>query len=142
MINGIDGDADGDGILDVFDADANANLITDSQETLGSSYYNQGLEYFTVKYEQGTSANTLQFVAKVRDGLTVSSIKIKGPSSLLDGSTNTAGSGGAWDLSLADDGENGDGAAQDLLYSRKVQLATGKTPRVNQVVFAQITDCP
>jgi hypothetical protein len=139
LINTIDGDADGDGILDVFDADANANLVTDSQESVGNAYYNQGIEYFTVKYEQGTSANTLQFVVKVRDGLTAASVKIKGPSSLLDGSTNTVGSGGAWDLSLVDDGDNGDGAAQDLLYSRKIQLAAGKTPRVNQVLFAQVT---
>lgn len=139
LINSIDGDADGDSILDVFDADSNANGTPDSQETVGSSYYNQGIEYFTVKYEQGTSANSLQFVVKVRDGLSASSVKIKGPASLFDGSTAIEGSSGAWDLSLVDDGENGDGAAQDLLYSRKIQLASGKTPRVNQVVFAQVT---
>lgn len=139
LINSVDGDADGDGVLDVFDVDANANDIPDSQETIGSHYFNQGIEYFTVKYEQGTAANTLLFVVKVRDGLSPTSVKIKGPSSLLDGSTAIEGSSGAWDLTLVDDGANGDGAAKDLLYARKVQLGSGKTPRVNQMLFAQVT---
>jgi hypothetical protein len=139
LINCIDGDADGDGVLDVFDTDANANDVPDSQETIGSNYYNQGIEYFTVKYEQGTSANSLLFIVKVRDGLSPASVKIKGPSSLLDGASAIEGSNGAWDLTLVDDGANGDGAEKDLLYARKIQLAAGKTPRVNQMVFAQLT---
>jgi hypothetical protein len=50
-----------------------------------------------------------------------------------DGTTTT------WDFSLLDNGSNFDGAEGDLLYARKIQLAAGKTPRVNQVIFAQVT---
>ncbi len=139
LINSFDGDADGDNVLDVFDSDANANAIADAQETTGSSYFSQGIDYFTVKYEQSPSSNTLLFVLKVRDGLTPTEVKIKGPASLLEGSTAVEGSSGVWDYTLVDDGENGDGAAKDLLYTRKVQLPAGKKPRVNQVVFAQVT---
>lgn len=140
LVNAIDGDDDGDGTADVLDSDANGNAVIDSQETVGSSYYQQGLEYFAVKYEQGATANSLLFVAKVRDGLTPASVKIRAPASLVEGSTALLdGSSPAWDLSLADDGANNDGAAGDLLYARKVQLANGKIPRVNQMVFAQLT---
>lgn len=139
LVNAIDGDDDGDGILDPLDADANGNGVSDSQETVGGAYYSQGLEYFTVKYEQGASANTLLFLAKVRDGLSPASVKIRAPASLVDGATAIEGSSGAWDLTLVDDGANNDGAAKDLLYARKIQLAAGKVPRVNQMVFGQLT---
>lgn len=139
LVNAIDGDDDGDGILDVLDVDANGNGIADSQETIGGSYYNQGIEYFAVKYEKGSTENTLLFVAKVRDGLTPASVKIRAPGSLVDGAEMVEGAAGAWDLSLADDGLNNDGAAKDLLYARKIKLASGKVPRVNQMVFAQLT---
>ena len=141
LLNSFDNDDDGDGVDDIFDADANGNLVTDSQESNGDSYYGQGIEYFAVRYEESPTANTFLFVVKVRQGLTVESVKIKTASSLTDGSQAIEGGGGvsAWDLSLLDDGANFDGSSGDLLFARKVQLAAGKTPRVNQVLFAQVT---
>jgi hypothetical protein len=141
LVNVVDTDDDGDGTLDVLDTDANGNTVLDSQESLGGPYFSRGIEYFEVKYEQGTTANTFQFVMKVRDGYTPSAVKVRGPSSLLDGATAIASDGttGAWDLTLQDDGANFDGASKDNLYGRKIQLAAGKTPRVNQLLFGQLT---
>ncbi len=141
LSNVFDTDSDGDGTLDVLDSDANGNSIADSQENLGAPYFSQGIEYFEIKYEQGVSANTMQFIMKVRDGYTPAAVKIRGAASLLDSSTAIASdaSTAAWDLTLLDDGANYDGAASDNLYGRKIQLASGKTPRTNQVVFGQLT---
>jgi hypothetical protein len=141
LVNSFDNDDDGDGIDDIFDADANGNLVTDSQESNGDSYYGQGIEYFAVRYEESPTTNSFLFVVKLRQGLTAESVKIKTASSLTDGSQAVEGGGGvsAWDLTLLDDGANFDGSAGDLLFARKVQLASGKTPRVNQVLFAQVT---
>jgi hypothetical protein len=141
LVNSFDNDDDGDGIDDIFDADANGNLTTDSQESNGDSYYGQGIEYFAVRYEESPTTNSFLFVVKLRQGITAESVKIKTASSLTDGSQAVEGGGGvsAWDLTLLDDGANFDGSSGDLLFARKVQLASGKTPRVNQVLFAQVT---
>lgn len=141
LLNSFDNDDDGDGIDDIFDADGNGNLVTDSQESNGDSYYGQGVEYFAVRYEESPTTNTFLFTVKLNQGLTAESVKIKTASSLTDGSQGLESGGGvsAWDLSLLDDGANFDGSAGDLLFARKVQLAAGKTPRVNQVLFAQVT---
>jgi hypothetical protein len=141
LVNGVDTDDDGDGIFDVMDGDANGNGVPDSQENLGEPYFTRGIEYFEVKYEQSASSKTLQYVLKVRDGYTPSAVKIRGAGSLLDGGTAIAsdGSTSAWDLTLLDDGANFDGAAKDNLYGRKVQLGSGKAPRVNQLLFGQVT---
>lgn len=141
LLNSFDNDDDGDGLDDIFDSDANGNLVADSQEAFGDAYYGQGIEYFTVRYEQGQSVNSFQFVLKVRSGLKPESVKIKTATSLIDGAVAVSGDGttAAWDVSLLDNGSNFDGAEGDLLYARKIQLAAGKTPRVNQVIFAQVT---
>jgi hypothetical protein len=141
LVNVVDTDDDGDGTLDVIDADANGNSVADSQENIGGPYFSRGIEYFEVRFEQGTSSKTMQFVLKVRENYTPSAVKIRGPSGLLDGATAVAsdGSTGAWDLALLDDGANFDGAGKDKLYGRKIQLASGKSPRVNQVLFGQVT---
>jgi hypothetical protein len=141
LLNAFDNDDDGDGVDDIFDSDANGNLVADSQEAIGDAYYGQGIEYFTARYEQGQSVNSFQFVLKVRGGLKPESVKIKTASSLTDGAVSVAGDGAttSWDFSLLDNGSNFDGAEGDLLYARKIQLANGKTPRVNQVIFAQVT---
>jgi hypothetical protein len=141
LVNVVDTDDDGDGVLDVMDGDANGNSITDSQENIGGPYFTRGSEYFEVKYEQNATTKTLQFIFKLREGYTASAVKIRGAGSLLDGGTAIASDGatGAWDLTLLDDGANFDGAAKDNLYGRKVQLASGKAPRVNQILFGQVT---
>jgi hypothetical protein len=143
IANALDGDDDGDGNLDIFDTDANGNSIADSQETNNDAYYSQGIEYFSVRYEQGVSANSMLFVVKARSGLSPAptAVTIKAPSSLTDGATSIAtdASTASWDMSLADDGKSYDGAATDLVYGRKVQLASGKAPRANQVLFARVT---
>lgn len=141
LLNALDNDDDGDGTDDIFDTDANGNLVADNQESKGDSYYSQGIEYFATRYEKGPSANTFLFTAKIAAGLLPESVKIKTASSLTDGAQSVKGDGeaAAWDLSLSDDGANFDGADKDLLYSRKVRLATGKSPRVNQVLFLQVT---
>ena len=143
LVNALDDDDDGDGMLDVFETDSNGNGITDSQETNNDAYYNQGIEYFAVRYERGVSANNMVFVVKVRNDLSPSptAVTIKAPTSLTDGATTIAtdGTTSSWDLSLADDGSNYDGAASDLVYGRKVQIASGKAPRVHQVLFARVT---
>ena len=141
LLNAYDGDDDGDGTADVFDPDANGNLIADNQEANGESYYSQGVEYFAVRYEQGPTNNSMQFVLKVLDGLSPVSVKIRAAVSFTEGSLAVAQDGNIsnWDLTLSDDGSNFDGASKDLLYAKKVQLASGKAPRVNQVLFAQVT---
>jgi len=141
IANSFDNDDDGDGVDDVFDSDANGNLVTDTQEDNGESYYSQGIDYFAVRYEQGPSSNTLLFIVKVKDGVTAESVKIKSATSLTDGSQAIAADGttSAWDLTLADSGVSFDGAEKDQLYARKIQLASGKAPRANQVMFAQVT---
>ena len=141
LLNAYDGDDDGDGAADVFDPDANGNLIADTQEANGESYYSQGIEYFAVRYEQGPTNNSMQFSLKVLDGLSPESVKIRTAASLTDSSlaVSQAGDTSNWDLTLSDDGSSFDGASKDLLYAKKVQLASGKAPRVNQVLFAQVT---
>lgn len=141
LLNAFDNDDDGDGVDDIFDSDANGNLVADSQEAIGDAYYGQGIEYFTARYEQGQSVNSFQFILKVRNGLKPESVKIKTASSLTDGAVAVTGDGAitSWDFALLDNGSNFDGAESDLLYARKIQLATGKTPRINQVIFAQVT---
>ena len=140
--NVIDSDDDGDGVFDVIDLDANGNNIPDSQERASDQHFPVGLEYIATQYIVSSSGTNLRFAAKVRDGVKVNSLKIRGAKSLLDGSTvvKTDGTaGGTWDLTLVDDGANDDAAAGDSIYGRTVTLATGKAPRSNQMVFFQLS---
>lgn len=140
--NVVDSDDNGDGTFDTIDLDANSNTIPDSQERLSDQHFAVGVEYVAVQNILSSSGTSLRFVTKVRDGLKASSLKIRGAKSLLENSTvlkTDSTSGGTWDLSLADDGENDDAAASDSIYGRTVNLATGKSPRSNQMVFFQLT---
>jgi hypothetical protein len=141
ILNVFDGDDDADGILDVFDADANGNGVADNVETVNDAYFALGLEYFAVKHEKTATGATLQFAAKVRSGVQPIDLKIRSAASLTGSATTLAtdGTSAAWDGTLIDDGTGYDGSSGDLLYGRKITLAAGKAPRVNQVVFLQMT---
>ncbi len=141
ILNSFDGDDDGDGTLDVFDTDANGNNVADNLEALSDAHYLLGLEYFAVRYEKTATTTTLQFAAKVRDGFKPAEMKIRTATSLTASATTMAidGTTAAWDGTLADDATAFDGSSGDLLYGRKIQLASGKAPRINQVVFLQMT---
>lgn len=139
--NAIDSDGDGDATIDALDADANGNGVADSQENNSSQHFAVGVEYVAAQYIVTSSASTVRFITKVRDTITPTSVKIRGATSLLGSSSyikSDGSSGGSWDLSLADDGVNDDGSTGDLLYGRSVVLASGKSPRGNQVVFFQL----
>lgn len=140
--NVLDSDDNGDAIFDAIDLDANGNTVPDRQERASDQHFPVGLEYVATQYMLSSSGTSLRFVTKVRDGIKVSSVKIRGAKSLLDNSTTVktdGSSGGTWDLTLADDGTNDDAAASDAIYGRTVSLATGKAPRSNQMVFFQLS---
>ena len=141
VLNVFDGDDDGDGVLDVFDTDANGNGVADNVETVNDAYFALGIEYFAVRHEKTATGTTLQFAAKVRDGVKPIDLKIRSAKSLTASATTIAtdGTSAAWDGTLIDDGTGYDGSSGDLLYGRKILLASGKAPRVNQVVFLQMT---
>ena len=145
LINVIDTDEDGDGILDVVDADANGDGIPDTQQQASSQHFKAGVEFIAVQNEStpsgSTTVSTLKFAMKVRDGVTISDVKIRGATSLLKDSTyiSSDGATGTWDNKLLDDGNSEDSSANDLLYARKITLASGKAPRANQMVFFQLT---
>jgi hypothetical protein len=141
LLNVFDGDDDADGTLDIFDTDANGNGVADSLEQNGDAHFTLGVEYFAVRYEKGATANTLQFVTKIREGITPVEVKIRSAASLTSSATTIAtdGTSAAWDGTLVDDATGYDGSAKDLLYGRKIQLASGKAMRTNQVMFLQVT---
>lgn len=139
--NVIDSDDDGDGVIDALDPDANGNNVTDSQEQKSDQHFNVGLDYLATQYILSPTGVNLRFVAKVKDSIKATSVKIRGATSLLSSSTvvKTDGTtGDTWDLSLADDGNNDDAASSDSIYGRTVTLATGKAPRSNQMIFFKL----
>ena len=156
IINLFDADDDDDGVLDIFDADANENGTPDTSEVVGDAYFPEVIEYFVVQVVQqvdddNTSVATdLSFTTKMRGGAIPEQVSIKGAtgtSRLLEGAQAVvinaqtgASSTSTWsNYELLDDGENGDGVAEDGVYARTVRLATGTAPALGQVVFLQIT---
>jgi hypothetical protein len=140
LFNPLDPDDDGDGILDIVDSDSNGDGIPDSVQTSTDQHYAVGLEYLAVQTVVTPSSQNMKFVAKVRDGVLPTAVRIRGASSLLANSTFTQsdGTSGTWDFSLADDGSNDDATAGDGLYARSVALTSGLTVRANQVIFFQL----
>lgn len=141
LLNAFDTDDDGDSIVDSIDSDANNDNIADALQQTSDQHFKVGVESVAVQNITTSGGQTLKFVTKVREGVAVKAVKIRGATSFLSGSTysspdNTAVS---WDLTLADDGLNEDGAAKDFIYARNVSLATGISPRANQMVFFQLT---
>lgn len=147
--NWFDTDDNGNGIFDIFDVDANGDLVVDTLESNSELFYPIGIEYFIVQVAQevvsGALTTRLIFTVKVRDGESPTTVKVRGPDSLFESSNaelTSKDTGSviqqAWDGTLADDGLNEDGGANDKLFTRKVLLNTSKSPRPNQVVFAEL----
>ncbi|MCX6117291.1 MAG: hypothetical protein NT027_07105 [Proteobacteria bacterium] len=138
--NTFDSDDDGDGILDALDSDSNGNGVNDTQERFSDMHFKVGFEYINVQQVKNTAGTTFKFIAKVREGITPSSVKIRGATTLLANSTYTSAdtSGAIWDFSLADDGKNGDANTKDSLYARSVTFASGVMPRTDQAIFFQL----
>lgn len=147
IINWFDSDIDVDTVINMFDQDSNGNGVEDYLEQNSELYYPEGIEFFSVQVIQdvvdGQLRTSLFFTAKLRKD--VDRVSILGPESLFDGATvaivdTSTGqqSAGAWDLSLADDGLNGDGEAEDRVFSRKIILSDGTAPLPGQVVFLRL----
>jgi hypothetical protein len=163
IVNTEDPDIDGDGLpnwfddddddtndtYDVFDIDANADGVLDVSQKLGDHYFGDDVEYIAVqRFTQpsgGSTRNFLKFTVKTSQGLNPVEIRVRGEVNLLNESQlvteNEMGdlvAGDLWDFTLKDDGLNQDGTAKDGIYSRKVELQTGKVPKKKQVVFLQL----
>lgn len=150
--NSIDPDEDGDNVLDVFDPDQNADLVNDTAPGGSNTdfYFKDGVEWVLVQYElkpkeSGTGTETsIKFMTKVRDTVVPKAVQIRGAPSLLNGATYLAKDNTGtltvqpWNRLLADDGMNEDSAAGDRLFARRVNLASGKTPRAFETVFFQL----
>lgn len=149
VANWFDADDDNDGILDAFDADANGDDTPDLNQTLGDQYFPSKIDYIAVQVMQDvlddqSLGTTLTITAKVDPESEVKEIRLRAPSSLMEGAkaqTFNIDRGElsevAWDGVLVDDGLNEDGTAKDMTFARRVRLATGKVPRASQVIFVQ-----
>ncbi|MFK7873301.1 MAG: hypothetical protein AB8C84_09055 [Oligoflexales bacterium] len=150
-INVIDLNDDGDEFPDLIDQDANGDTITDINQLVSDLHYQKGIQWLVVKYEKipipetETFTTTLTFLTLLRTPLetTPRSISIRGASSLFNGATASSINPDTgevtsvpWDGLLLDDGNNEDGAAEDLLYGRKIQITT--QPVARQMVFVEL----
>ncbi len=152
VINVIDPDDDGDGIRDAFDGDQNSDLLNDSARNGDNFdlYFKEGVEWIAVQHESkpkddGTGVDTtLKFSTKVRSDVTPNAVQIRGAPSLLNSATfYTPDASGTltiqpWNRLLQDDGISEDSGANDRLFAKKVNLATGKAPRSYETVFFQL----
>lgn len=150
LVNWFDKDDDGDSIPDTFDADADGDGVSDSAQSLGQTFFSEGLNYVAVQVvqdvnEDGGLDTSMLLTAQATSQTNPSSVTIKGSADFLDSSNalvTNASNGNtstiSWDKSLADDGLNNDGAANDLLFARYVSLASGVVPKADQVIFFQI----
>lgn len=149
--NVFDPDSDGDGALNHFDSDANGDAVLDNQQETGHLYFNKGFEWIMVRYEMTPIENNqyqreLTLLAKLHKSQisTPLSVQVRGPASLLNGSTvDVTDDQGttipiAWDGLLHDDGQSHDEGAADLLFARKIKLKAGSSPSANQVIFFQL----
>jgi hypothetical protein len=151
--NWFDTDADGDLIPNAFDGDANGNIVNDATETEAPQYFKDGIEFLAVQVERaieraGTVTSTVTIAGKVRDGVAPLAIDVRGAPSLFNGATinnitkNADGEDeiipSAWDKRLMDDSLSNDGAKDDRVYARKVELQTGKVPKTEQVLFVRL----
>ena len=149
IANWFDVDMDGNLVQNMFDNDVNGNEILDSSEENSDQHFPEGVEFFSpqVIQEIGTAGTTtsILFTVKVREGVSPTLVAMRGSDSLFGNATvssvneNTgAESSTAWDLELSDDGESGDGEANDGTYAKKISLDTGVIPKPGQVVFARL----
>lgn len=149
IANWFDGDDDGDGTVDAFDADTNGDTEADLSQAIGDLYFKEFVQYMAVQVSQDVQedqslATSLTVTAKLHEAGDPSAMKVRVPKVLSEGAKAIVFSQergeaieSAWDLSLADDGLNEDGAAQDRTYARRIKLATGIVPKAKQVIFIQ-----
>ncbi len=151
LLNVVDLDDDGDGTPDTFDTDANGDDILDTMQTVGDLYFPTLLAYGGVQVVQDTLADggfaTSLIITTKISGAKPSSLKIRGANSLFENSNAVRVNEETGDLIsvpfdfvLLDDGQNEDGAPGDGTYVRRVQLAPGKLPKAQQLVFFQYSD--
>jgi hypothetical protein len=146
LLNVFDNDDDADGAEDVVDTDANGNLLVDTAETYGDQYFQTGVDFMATSLEvkpqsDGSTKTYLIFSTKVRAGAVPLSVQVRGPTSLLNGSTIEASDStpaSAWDKLLLDNGASEDGFEKDGIYARKVLLASGRVVRPFQSIFLQL----
>ena len=147
--NIVDPDDDGDGVLDAIDLDSNGDLVPDGSQTYGELYHKIGVEFVAAQFESvpqddGTTKGTLQFTTRVRDNVQPIAVQMRGSPSMLNSALvemlDTTGAPTAikWDRLLLDDGLSGDASLNDRLFSRKITLEAGKSPRSHQMIFFQL----
>ena len=153
----VDGDlnANGTPLYNEFDTDTNGDLVPDLQQNQSNSYFERGADWVILKYDMVPSTTNpneyirqLTFVVKVDEDFSerLQSVQIRRVPSLpiLDEATvdqlDTDGNfiPLTWDGFLLDDGLNEDGAADDGMYARKVNLRVGSVPTTNQVFSFQL----
>lgn len=145
--NWFDDDDDGNGTLDIFDLDANGDLVLDSNQKVGDHYFGGGIEHIAVQvFAEPNNVKKAKFVIKLSEDAEVpTSVSVLGPTSLFDdsriiikGETGKEEAGDMWNRTLKDDGSGFDGSEDDGIYARKIKLRTGKSPKTKQVVFISV----
>lgn len=150
IINRFDSDIAGSGIPNALNRDANGNGIADSKEAISEAHFSKGAVYFVPQIIQylaaggGVAETQMVFHAKLRPEWQPDKVVILGSSKTFSGVTTLVRDPDAntekekvWDLSLADDGLNGDGSSADGLYGRKIILKNG-LPAAREVVFLRL----
>jgi hypothetical protein len=147
VINVIDPDDDGDGIIDAFDGDADADLVSDQTSgyrdlvkndayvlRAGVSLARSG-EASTSLGASGDIPTKMKFFLQVTSRQ-VASVVVLGAPALLNGAAIVQPDGNivAWNRTLADDGQNGDGVPGDYIFSREIVLCCGRQVRDKEVL--------
>lgn len=149
IINAFDLDMDNDGVQNIFDSNSDGNESEDALQSGGVLYYSDGINFFNVQVIEDSDADSvgtyLLFTAKLAPGENPDLVAIRGPETLLgqaqsvivDPNTGLQAIA-SWDFTLADDGLNGDGEADDGLFARKVLLGPAAVILGRQTVFLQL----
>lgn len=147
--NWFDLDDDGDSLIDVFDVDENGDETSNDSQTIGQTFFGEGLSYISSQViqtisQQGTVSTNLLLLAKVSEEFQKGSfeVSIRGAESMFSGTKALVANSEsgqikpiAWDFSLVDDGLNNDGAAGDGVYARMLALGEGIVPLPRQMIF-------
>ncbi len=138
MANWFDLDDNGNGILDVFDVDANGDLLNDGNASCTNTdvFFAEGAEWVSATVDsqmqaEGLATVKMKFITKLREG--ASEAWIVGAPSLLSRALTPTGE--AWNGQLFDDGLHEDFVAGDGVFAAVVTLAPGKYPHRMETVF-------
>ena len=150
--NWFDSDDDGDGIMDPFDTDANEDGILDISQEASDLHFLADVAFISVQTIQDVQADSslksqLLMTLRLRENARPSEVSMRSAAGLFGGAEVTtidldtgSESRAAWDGNLLDDGLSEDGAENDLVYARKIDLITGVGPKTNQVILFDVTD--